>query len=281
MADPTQASAATGSAADRATRFLDLHRPGQPLLLPNPWDRGSACVLASLGFEALATTSAGFAGTLGRIDGNVTRDEAISHARDIALATPLPVSADLENGFAREPEAVAETVRRAAEAGLSGCSIEDYAPAPEAALYDATLAAERIAAATEVSRRADTRIVLTARAENHLRGRDDLDDTIARLQAFERAGADVVYAPGLHAANDIRQVVEALGAPLNVLLLPGGPTVSELAKLGVARVSVGGAFHSVTLAALKCAALELKEQGTHGFWTQAVEGGLVARDAFE
>ena len=276
-----QDSTASVSAVDRATRFLELHRPAQPLLLPNPWDRGSACVLASLGFDALATTSAGFAGTLGRTDGSVTRDEAVSHGRDIALATPLPVSADLENGFAREPEAVAETIRRAAEAGLSGCSIEDYAPAPEAALYDATLAVERIAAAAEVSRRAETRIILTARAENHLRGRNDLDDTIARLLAFERAGADVVYAPGLHDADEIRQVVEALDAPLNVLLLPGGPTVPELAQLGVARISVGSAFHSVTLAALKSAALELKEEGTHGFWTQALEGGLVARDAFE
>lgn len=191
------------------------------------------------------------------------------------------MSADFENGFAREPEAVAETIVLAAEASLSGCSIEDYAPSPVAALYDATLAAERIAAAAEVARRDETRIVLTARAENHLRGQPDLEDTIARLQSFERAGADVVYAPGLRESDEIRQVVEAVGVPVNVLLLPGGPTVPELAELGVARVSVGSAFHAATLAALKAAALELKEQGTHGFWAQAIEGSLLAREAFE
>jgi 2-methylisocitrate lyase-like PEP mutase family enzyme len=281
MPDPVQESAASLSPAERARHFLDLHRPGQPLRLPNPWDRGSARVLASLGFEALATTSAGFAGTLGRADGKVTRAEALAHGREIALATPLPVSGDFENGFAREPEAVAETVRLAVAAGLSGLSIEDYAPAPDSALYDATLAAERIAAAAEVARSSATRIVLTARAENHIRAGAGLEDTLVRLQAFERAGADVVYAPGLSNPDEIRQVVEAVAIPVNVLLIPGGPTVAELAELGVARISVGSAFYSATLATLETAALEFKEQGTHGFWAQAIQGSRVADAAFE
>ena len=265
---------------ERAARFLELHKPGTPLLLPNPWDRGSARVLASLGFEALATTSAGFAGTLGRNDGDLTRDEALEHAREISHATALPVSADLENGFADDAAAVADCVRRAAATGLSGCSIEDYAP-DTGNIYPAALAEERIAAAAQVARATETRIVLTARAENHLRGHDQLDDTIARLRAFERAGADVAYAPGLRDAEQIRQVAAALTIPLNVLLLPGGPSVPELAELGVARVSVGSAFHSATFAALSAAALEFKEQGTQGFWTEAIAGSQLAQAAFE
>src|SRR5439155_7128325 len=174
------------------------------LLLPNPWDRGSAVLLASLGFEALATTSSGFAATLGRLDGSVSREEAVEHAASIVEATGLPVSADLENGFADEPEEVAETVRLAVRAGLAGCSIEDFTRRDDDPIYDARLAAERVAAAAEAARAGPVHLVLTARAENHAHGRDDLDDTIARLQAYQEAGADVLFAPGLVRIEDIR-----------------------------------------------------------------------------
>src|SRR3954468_18887306 len=173
--------------------FLELHQPGTPLVMPNPWDAGSAKLLESLGFQALATTSSGFAATLGRLDGSVTREEAIAHSAQIVATVGVPVSADLENGFADEPEGVAQTVRLAVDAGLAGCSIEDPPGRDADPIYDAGLAAERIAAATEA---ADGQIVITARSENYLHGRPDLDDTIARLQSFQEAGADVLYAPG-------------------------------------------------------------------------------------
>ena len=264
----------------RVERFLALHRPGEPLLLPNPWDAGTARQLETLGYRALATTSSGYAGTLGRRDGRVSRDEALAHASDLARATTVPVSADLENGFAEAPEDVAETLRRAAAAGLAGCSIEDFSGDFEEPIYAAALAAERIAAAAEVARSSDTRVVLTARAENHLRGRGDLEDTIARLQAFQEAGADVLYAPGLSDLGEIESLVRSLDRPVNVLLRPG-LTVANLAALGVARISVGGAFHLVALAAVEAAARELLEQGTTEYWEQ-VELGLPVRiRAFE
>ena len=215
--------------ANLRARLLALHRKGHPLLLPNPWDAGTARLFASLGFEALATTSSGSAATQGRMDGGLDREATLSHAGGIAAATGLPVTADLENGFADDPAGVAETVRRAREAGLAGCSIEDYSGTR---IYDAGLAADRVAAAVEAAHRGPAPLVLTARAENHLRGRTDLDDTIARLQAFERAGADVLYAPGLSDLVDIERVVEAVDAPVNVLIWPGGPTVKQLASVG-------------------------------------------------
>ncbi len=263
---------------ERAQRFLDLHRPGEPLLLPNPWDAGSAKLLASLGYRALATTSSGFAGTLGRLDGGVSRDEALAHADAIAAATALPVSADLENCFADDPAGVAETSRRAAETGIAGCSIEDY---DGKAIYDFATAVDRVTAAVEVARRDETRLVLTTRAENHLRGRRDLADTIRRLQAFRDAGADVVYAPGLSELAEIEQVVRSVDAPLNVLLLPGGPTVGQLASVGVARISVGGSFHLLSLGAVEAAARELLEHGTHDFWAMAQAGRKVRERAFD
>ena len=253
--------------------FLDLHRPGRPLLLPNPWDLGSARVLASLGFEALATTSSGFAATLGRRDYGVTRDEALAHAAAVAAAVDVPVSADLENAFADDPEGVAETVRRAAQTGLAGCSVEDAGPQ---GVYDAALAAERVAAAVEAG---GDRLVITARAENFLHDRRDLDDTIARLQSFQAAGAHVLYAPGLVRADDIRAVVEAVERPVNVLALPGAPSVTELAELGVARVSVGGGFFYAALGGLVDAARELLDAGTYGFWEQGGRGHAAARSA--
>jgi len=256
--------------------FLALHRPGEPLLIPNPWDAGSARVLASLGFRALATTSSGFAATLGRPDGSVTRDEALRHAAVIVAATDLPVSADLENGYAHEPDGVAATIEGAIEAGLAGASIEDFTGDPDAPIYDLSLAAERVAAAAGAAHAGPGRLVLTARAENYLHGRSDLDDTIARLRAYRDAGADVLYAPGLVRQDDIRAVVEAVDRPVNVLALPAGPTVPELADLGVARISVGGAFAFAALGALVAAGRELLEQGTYGFWETAAVGRVAA-----
>src|SRR5215208_6354097 len=183
--------------------FLGLHHESTPLLLPNPWDVGSAKLLASLGFRALATTSSGFAATLGRVDGSVTREEALAHGAAIAAATALPVSADLENLFADDPEGVAQTVRLAIDAGLAGCSIEDYSGRDDDPIYDSAAAAERVAAAAEAAHSGPRPFVLTARSENFLHGRRDLDDTIARLQAYQEAGADVLYAPGLRSIGDI------------------------------------------------------------------------------
>jgi 2-methylisocitrate lyase-like PEP mutase family enzyme len=261
------------------TDFLALHhRDGPPLLLPNPWDAGSARLLESLGFEALATTSSGFAATLGRLDYGVTRDEALEHAAAIADAVGVPVSADLENGFGDAPEEVAETVRLAVRAGLAGGSIEDATGRDDEPVYDLETAAARVAAAAEVAR--DAGFVLTARAENHLYGRDDLADTIARLQAFEAAGADVLYAPGLARLDDIREVVRSVGKPVNVLTLPHAPSVAELAEAGVRRVSVGGAFAFAALGAVVDAANELREQGTYAFTEQARRGAKAARAAF-
>ena len=256
--------------AGQAAQFLDLHRAGDPLLLPNPWDRGSARILESLGFRALATTSGGFALTLGRLDGSVTRDEALEHARSIVSVTSLPVSADLEGGFADDPAAVARTVELAVETGLAGCSIEDYSGSE---VYDAGLAAERIAAAAEAAHRGEVHFVLTARAENYLRGRPDLADTIARLQSYQQAGADVLYAPALTALSDIRSLVGSVDRPVNVLALPGAPSPAELAGAGVARISVGSGLSSAAYAALAESATQLRDQGTYAF---GGEPGLTA-----
>ena len=265
---------------EKAQRFLALHEQGRPLLLPNPWDPGSAKLFASLGFEALATTSSGFAATLGRLDYSVTRDEAIAHAAEIVRSTDLPVSADLENAFADAPEGVAETIRSAVGAGLAGCSVEDATGRDDDPIYDLDLAAGRVAAAAEVAHGGDVHLVLTARAENHLHGRDDLDDTIARLRAFQEAGADVLYAPGLHRADDIRRVVESVDRPVNVLAWPGAPTVRELGELGVARVSVGGGFAYAAIAGAVEAARELRDEGTYGYIERSGAGARAARKAF-
>jgi 2-methylisocitrate lyase-like PEP mutase family enzyme len=271
---------AVRSQADKATDLLALHDGPKALLLPNPWDAGIAKILASVGFSALATTSSGFAATLGRLDGAVTRDEAIAHAATIVEATDLPVSADLENGYVDAPEAVAETIGLALAAGLAGCSIEDFTGHPDDPIYDLGLAAERVEAAAEAAHRGEVHLVLTARAENHLHGRDDLADTIARLQAFQAAGADVLYAPGLNTADAIRSVVTSVDRPVNVLALPGGPSVAELEELGVRRISVGGAFAYVAMGAVVDAARELLDDGTYGFWAGAMTGRKAAREAF-
>jgi len=262
------------SAADD---FLALHRPGEPLLMANAWDAGSAVLLASLGFKALATTSSGFAATLGRLDGSVSREEALTHGATLAEAVDVPVSGDLENGFADDPEGVAETVRGAIIAGLAGCSIEDHTGREDDPIYPFEAAVERVAAAV---RAADGRIVLTARCERLLYGMDDLGEIVRRLQAFAEAGADVLFAPGLARLEDIRTVVAEVDRPVNVLTVRGGPTMAELAEAGVARVSVGGAFAFTALAAVADAAEELLGPGTTGFLDRARRGSAAARTAF-
>lgn len=265
---------------DKAARFLALHSGPTPLLIPNPWDAGSARVLESMGFQALATTSSGFAATLGRLDGAVTRDEALGHAATIVEATDLPVSADLENCFAHDPAGVAETVELAVQTGLAGCSVEDFTGDEDDPIYDLSLATERVAAAASAAHAGPARLVVTARTENYLHGRPDLADTIARLQAFQAAGADVLYAPGLTRLEDIRELVAAVDRPINVLALPGGPDVAGLAALGVKRISVGGAFAYAALAGLVDAGREFLGSGTLGFWGPAAIGWAAADAAF-
>jgi len=266
--------------AAKAALFLALHDGPMPLLIPNPWDAGSARILSSLGFGALATTSSGFAATLGKLDGSISRDQALAHAAAIVAAVGLPVSADLENCFADDPAGVAETVALAVGTGLAGCSIEDFSGNDDDPIYDLALATDRVAAAAEAAHAGPVRLVLTARSENYLRGRSDLADTIARLQAYQSAGADVLYAPGISAPDDIRAVVTSVDLPVNVLALPNGPDVAGLAALGVRRISVGGAFAYAAIAGLVDAAREFLDAGTLGFWQRSAIGGAAARAAF-
>jgi 2-methylisocitrate lyase-like PEP mutase family enzyme len=277
---PSSPPNAPNAQAERAERLLALHHGAEPLLLPNPWDTGSARILASIGFQALATTSAGMAYTFGRLDGNVTRDEALAHARVLAAATDLPVSGDLENCYADEPAGVAGTIRLAIDAGLAGGSVEDYAGNEADHIYDATLAQERVAAAAEAAHSGPVPFVLTARCENYLRGIRDFDDTVARLLAYQEAGADVLYAPGLNATEDIRRLVDAVDRPVNVLALPGTAPVAELAAIGVKRVSVGSGFSNVAAGALAEAGRELLERGTYDYWAVAGPGMAVIHQAF-
>ncbi len=259
------------SQAEKGARFRELHQRPGAFIIPNPWDAGSARILAALGFEALATTSAGFAFSLGRRDGSVGREEALAHCRDIVAASDLPVSADLEKCFGDAPEIVAETVRLAAAAGLAGCSVEDASGDSAKPIYDAGLAVERVAAAVEAARSLPFPFTLTARAENFLHGRPDLDDTIRRLQSFEKAGADVLYAPGLRDIATVRKVCSSLSKPVNVLAGAKGWAVSveELAAAGVKRISLGGCLSRVALGALIRAAREMKERGTFSFGDEA------------
>ena len=231
---------------------------GDAFVLPNPWDAGSARVLAALGFKALATTSSGFAFTLGRLDGDATLDEVVGHVAAIDRATDLPLSVDLENGYGPDPGSVALAITRVAEAGAVGASIEDYDPAD--GLYELEEAVERVAAAVEAARGFGFSFVVTARAENHIRGNPDLDDTIARLQAFEAAGADVLYPPGLRSVDEIRAVCEAVSRPVNVLAL-GGLTLGEITAAGARRVSVGGGLAWVALEAMVDAAEAIRDKG--------------------
>jgi 2-methylisocitrate lyase-like PEP mutase family enzyme len=245
------------SQEQKGAAFRDLHE-GEPFVIPNPWDAGTAKVLAAHGFEALATTSAGFAFTLGRLDGDVNLDEVIDHTRLLARATDLPVSVDLENGYGRSPQEAARAIRSAAEAGAVGGSIEDYDPGGE--IYPLEEAVERVVAAAEAARGLDFPFTFTARAENHFRGNPDLDDTIARLQAYEGAGADVLYAPALRSVEEIGAVCGALSKPVNVLASPK-LSFAEIAAAGAQRVSVGGWLAWAAAGALADAAEQIRDHG--------------------
>ena len=262
----------------KAERFLTLHRPGEPLLQPNAWDVGSARLLEALGFQAIATTSGGFASSFGRLDGSVGRDEALAHGALLAAAVTIPVAADTEDGFADDPDGVAETVALACATGLAGCSIEDYTRRPDDPIYELGLAAERVTAAAGAAHGGPERLVLTARAENHLHGRNDLADTIARLQAYQEAG--VLFSPGISAIEDIRAVVSSVDRPVNVLVRPGTPPVAELAEAGVAHVSVGGAFAYAAYGVLIEAATQLKEKGTYDYLELVARARPALQDAF-
>lgn len=267
--------------AEKAMAFRGLHaRPGA-FIIPNPWDAGTARILEGLGFEALATTSLGLANTLGEIDGTgaVTVGDIVENARVIAAASDLPVNADLENGGGAAPEAAAEAIRRAAEAGVVGGSIEDASGDAADPIYDFALAVERVRAAVEAARALPFPFVLTARAENHLHGRTDLADTIRRLQAFEEAGADVLYAPGLRDLATIRTVVSAVGRPVNVVMSAADPsiTAAQLAEAGVKRISVGGALSRLAMAAFIAGARAMREEGSFRWVADAVPAGELGR----
>ncbi|HKX75105.1 MAG TPA: isocitrate lyase/phosphoenolpyruvate mutase family protein [Acidimicrobiia bacterium] len=257
---------------DKRDRFRELHAGGT-FVMPNPWDPGSARFLASMGFPALATTSSGHAFSMGRIDQQVTRDELLAHAASIAAAVEIPLNVDSERCFADTPAGVAETVRLIAETGAAGCSIEDYDPATSE-IHTLEWAAERVEAAARAAKAAG--LVLTARAENHLYGADDLDDTIARLVAYRDAGADVVYAPGLKDLDQIARLVREVEVPVNVLALASGPSVSDLATVGVRRVSTGGALSRAAFTGLRDAAQELLTFGTSTYAASAVTSAELA-----
>jgi len=260
------------SQAEKGSDFRALHHRDHAFIIPNPWDIGTARILAGMGFEALATTSAGYAFSVGQRDFTVGRERMLAHVAELAAATNLPVSADLENGYGDDPKTVEETIRLAAAAGLVGCSIEDATTRPDAPIYEHGLAVERIRAAAQAARALPFPFTLTARAENFLNGRPDLDDTIKRLQAYQEAGADVLYAPGLSSKADITAVVRSVDRPVNVIMGLQGVqlTAAELSDIGVKRISVGSALSRAALGAFLGAARELKEQGTFTFANQAV-----------
>jgi 2-methylisocitrate lyase-like PEP mutase family enzyme len=249
------------SAAERRARFAELHARDALFVMPNPWDVGSAKLLASVGAEALATTSAGFAWTLGRLDGQVVRGELVAHVAALSDATELPLNVDSERCYPDDPGGVAETVRLLGEAGAAGCSLEDWNPV-DGRIEERGLAVERVAEAVEAAHAFDPPMVLTGRCENHLRGVDDLDDTIARLVAYRDAGADCLYAPWLSTIEQVAAVVDAVGAPVNVLATPATPPVSELARVGVRRVSTGSLLASAAYGTLLVGARELLSDGT-------------------
>lgn len=257
--------------AARCAAFRALHERPAPFVIPNPWDAGTARILAGAGFEALATTSAGLAFSLGRRDGAVSRNEALANARAIVDATPLPVSADLENGYGPDPATVAETVRLAFAAGLAGASVEDATGDPADPIYEHDHAVARVAAAVQAARAQPHPFTITARAEGFLHGRCDLADAVRRLQSFEAVGADVVYAPALPDLDAIRAVVAAVSCPVNVLVAGRDPfTVEQLGSIGVRRISLGGLLSRLALGAVSRAAREIIERGTFGFVADAM-----------
>jgi len=247
------------SAADRRTRFRDLHERGQLFVMPNPWDLGSARLLEAAGFEALATTSAGFAWSLGKLDQRASRDELVAHVASLTAATALPLNVDSERCYPDDPGGIARTIELLAEAGAAGCSIEDYDPALDR-MDDVDVATGRVAEAAAAA--GSEGMLLTARAENHIRGVDDIDDTIARLLAYRDAGADAVYAPGLTELSQISSLVSAVGVPVNVLALPSAPSLDELSSVGVRRVSTGSLLAGAAYRALVDGARELLDAGT-------------------
>jgi 2-methylisocitrate lyase-like PEP mutase family enzyme len=257
--------------AEKGSAFRALHARDRAFIIPNPWDAGTARLLAQLGFEALATTSAGYAFSAGQPDNTIDLQEMLAHLRTIASATSLPVSADLENGFGDDPETVAETIRLAAAAGVAGGSIEDMSRQPGRPIYERAHAVERIRAAAEAARSLSFAFTLTARAENYLAGRPDLGDTIERLQAYQLAGADVLYAPGLTSKDDIAAIVSSVDRPVNVVMGLQGVQMSlaELSAIGVKRVSVGSALSRAALGAFLRAAREMREHGTFAFADEA------------
>jgi len=257
------------SAADRRARFRELHARDELFVMPNPWDVGSARLLAGEGFEALATTSQGFAWALGKQDQTVTRDELVAHVAELAAATPLPLNVDSERCYPDDPGGIAETVALLAAAGASGFSIEDYDPVA-GGMDPVDVAVGRVAEAVAAARAEAEPLVVTARAENHIRGVDELDDTVARLIAYRDAGADVVYAPGLVDLDRIATVVNAVGIPVNVLALPSGPSIGELRRVGVRRVSTGSLLASAAYGALVAGARELSGDGTSLYGTKGV-----------
>ena len=260
---------------EKGARFRALHQRDRAFIIPNPWDAGTARLLALSGFEALATTSAGYAFSAGLQDGAVGRDAMLEHVAGIVAATDLPVSADLENGFGDSPESCAETIRLAAAAGLAGGSIEDVRPRPQGTLYTFEHAVERVRAAAEAAHALSTPFVLTARAENFIAGNPDLADTIRRLQAFQEAGAEVLYAPGLSTKEDIAAVVSSVDRPINVLMPVQGSTLdlATLSAMGVKRISVGGSLSRVALTAFLRAAREMQQHGTFTFGDDLISYG--------
>jgi 2-methylisocitrate lyase-like PEP mutase family enzyme len=265
---------------ERTERFRALHRPGTPLLMPNAWDVGSARLFASLGCEAVATTSGGFAATKGRLDGAMTRDEVLAHCGELVAAVDVPVSADLENCFADDPAGVADTIAAAIAEGLAGGSIEDFTRNRDDPIYEKAHAAERVRAAAEVAHAGPVPFVLTARAENYLHGRVDLADTITRLQAYQEAGADVLFAPRVVDPAEVRTLLAAVDRPVSVLLTPGAPPIGELATLGVSRISVGGAIAAASYGLAVRAVQELQETGTPNYWEAAAAARSHMLDAF-
>jgi 2-methylisocitrate lyase-like PEP mutase family enzyme len=260
------------SQTEKAAQFQALHQRAGAFLIPNPWDAGSARILAGLGFEAFATSSGATAATLGRRDGKLTRDEALAGARAIAQATDLPVSGDLERGFGDSPDASAKTVKMAAEAGLVGCSIEDWTGEKDRPFYDLQLATERISAAVQAARSLPFYFTLTARAENFVRGNPDLDDTIKRLQAFERAGADVLFAPALPDLAAVRAVCSSVSKPVNFMVGVRGKsfTMAQLAEAGVKRISFASSLYRAAMTGLIEAASEAKQNGTFGYLEKTI-----------
>jgi 2-methylisocitrate lyase-like PEP mutase family enzyme len=259
----------TSSQTEKANTFRALHVPGTPLLMPNAWDEGSARLFASIGCAAIATTSGGFAITRGRLDGAMSRDEVLAHCGDLAWAVDIPVSGDLEDCFDAEPEGVAATITDAIARGLAGGSVEDFTRNRDDPIYELDHAADRVRAAAEAAHGGPVPFVLTARAENYLHGRVDLDDTIARLQAYQEAGADVLFAPRVVDPDELRSLLAAVDRPVNVLLTPGAPPIGALAELGVARISVGGAITAAAYGIAIEAVKQLQVDGIPNYWEAA------------